>query len=74
MAGDFIAADTVLAGHEEPNCQHPLIHTERGILEDAGDFDSELFLAALAEPKAAGADIRVLFRAAARALDAIRPT
>jgi len=74
MAGDFIAADTVLAGYEKPNRQHPFVHAERGILEDAGNLDGELFLATFAEPKTASADIGVLFRSAARAFDTVRPT
>lgn len=74
MACDLVTADAVLASDKQPNGQHPLVHAKRRILEDAADFDGELLLTALAEPDAAGADERVLFRPAAWTFDAVRPT
>src|SRR5581483_12284147 len=65
------AADPVLAVADHPESGHPLIHTERGILEDRTDLDGELFLAALAEPHQAGAEKRVFGVSAARAGDCL---
>src|SRR5712692_977992 len=45
------AADTVLAIAEHPKSGHPLIHAERGILENGADLDGELLVAATAKPQ-----------------------
>ncbi len=66
-ACDFIGTDSVLAIHDEPHRNHPLVHAERGILKDGSDFDGELFLTSLAEPKSTRRDEGVLRRIAARA-------
>ena len=57
VACDFIAADSVLTGDDQPHGKHPLVHAQRGILENTGNLDGELFLASLAKPETASADI-----------------
>lgn len=74
-AGNLIGTDAILAIHQHPNRNHPLVHAERRILEDGSHFDGELLLASLAEPNLARRDKGVLCRLAARASDfAYRPT
>ena len=53
-AVNLIAGDSVFAVADHPNCRHPLIKAHRGILENGPDFDSELLLAAIAEPQFPG--------------------
>ncbi len=73
-AAHFIGTNPILGIHDEPNGNHPLVHAERGILEDGSDLDRKLLLTVLAEPNAAGRDKRVLNTLAAWASDlAIRP-
>jgi hypothetical protein len=54
------AANAILAVDQHPECRHPLIHAERGILENRPHLDAELLLASLTEPHQAGAQKRVL--------------
>lgn len=61
-AANFVRANAVLRIHDKPNGNHPLIHAERGILEDGPDLDGELLLAALAEPDAPRRDKGMLRR------------
>ena len=70
----LVGTDAILASNDQPHCQHPLVHTKRRVLKDAGDLNGELLFTALAEPETASADVGVLFGLAARALDALRPT
>src|SRR5712692_4121047 len=73
-AGHFIGTDSVLAVHDEPYGNHPLVHAERGVLENGSDFDGELFLTALTEPDAPRRNKRVLRRSTARTINlASRP-
>ena len=74
MAGYFVATHAILAGDDQPNGEHPFIHAQRRILEDAANFDGELLLASLAEPDTASADVGVFFRFTTRASNTIRPT
>src|SRR5216684_6186688 len=59
-AANLVGANAVLGVHDEPNGNHPLVHAERGILEDGSDLDRELLLTVLAEPNAPRRDKRVL--------------
>ena len=73
-AANLVRANPVLGVHDKPNGNHPLVHAERGILEDSSDFDGELLLTVFAEPNAPCRDKRVLCSIAAWASDlAIRP-
>jgi hypothetical protein len=74
MTCDLVTTNPVFAGDEQPYGKHPLIHTERRVLEDAADLNGELLFAALTKPYTASADERVLLRSAAWAFYAIRPT
>lgn len=60
-------ANSVLAIADDPESTHPLIESERGILEDRSNLEAELFLAARAKPDLASLDEGVLLRPAARA-------
>lgn len=73
VAGDFVAADAVLAVHEQPHRGQPLGERNRAILENAADLDGELFPAVFALPDPAGLHERAINRFAVRAADAIRP-
>jgi len=74
IISQFVGTDAVLAVGNEPDAHHPLVHAERGILEDGSDLNSELLFATLAKPHVAGGNVGVLIVAAARACDdAIRP-
>jgi len=73
--GQFIAADSVLASGQHPDSSHPLVHADRGILENGSDLHRELLLATIAEPYPTGLEERMGLRAATGAIDAsIRPT
>ncbi len=73
-AANLIGANPVLGVHDEPNGNHPLVHAERGILEDGSDLDGELLLTVLAEPNAPRRDKRMLRSIAAWASNfTIRP-
>lgn len=63
-AVDFHAAHTILTIHQHPESGHPLIESQRGVLENGSQLKSELLLAGVAEPDAASLDKRVLFGAA----------
>ena len=58
-ARHLCAADSVLAVNDHPESRHPLVHTERGILEDTPDLDAELLFASFAEPHQARAQKRI---------------
>ena len=73
---EFVATDPVLAVGQHPKCRHPLVKTDRRVLEDRTYSDRELTFAGVAEPQFAGlalarlgVDKRVLSRIAMRALD-----
>ena len=73
-ARHFIGTDSILGVHDEPNGNHPLVHTERGVLEDRTNLDRKLLLTFLAEPDAPRRNEGVLRRIAAWTSDlAIRP-
>src|SRR4051794_38354419 len=38
---DFVAADSVLAVHDEPNSGEPLVQTDGGVLENGSSFQAE---------------------------------
>lgn len=66
--------DSVLAINQHPKGNHPLIQAERRILKDRVDLQSELLIAATAEPEFPRTNKVVLLGAATRADDlAIRP-
>lgn len=72
--GDLAGANAILAITDHPKGAHPFVESQRRILENRTDFERELLLASLAEPHAAGADERMLLRAATGARNyAIRP-
>lgn len=72
---DFIAANAVLAVDDLPHSDHPLVQSERAILEDRTDFDGELALgmSVLALPQSARGQKANDFTSAGRALNAIGP-
>jgi hypothetical protein len=63
-AVEFVAGDAVLAVANHPNCRHPLVQPNRGILKDGSDLDCELLLAAIAEPEFPRLHKRIAFRTA----------
>jgi hypothetical protein len=65
--GDLAGANAVLAIAEHPESTHPLIETQRRILEDSADLKRELLLASLAEPHTPSGDEGMLLRPAPRA-------
>jgi hypothetical protein len=67
----FRATDAVLAISQHPESGHPLIHPERGILEDRSNLYGELLVASTAEPDAACLNEIVLVGIAARASNLI---
>jgi hypothetical protein len=69
IAGDLVAADSVLAVYDEPDGGHPLVHSEGAILEDGPNLHGELLLAGVAVPDAASRDEGVPIRAASWASD-----
>ena len=66
---NFVAANAVLAVHDHPESRHPLVESHWGIFKDGADFDGELLLASLAEPKAPGANEPMLVGTATWACD-----
>ena len=73
-AMDFHAADAILAVAQHPISHHPFIESERGILKDRADLDSELLFASTAEPDTPRLDEIVPVGVATRTGDlAIRP-
>ena len=71
---EFITADAVFAVRQKPECDHPLIKSDRRIFHDRLDLDGELLLAGVAEPEPARLNKRVLCRSTSRAKNvAIRP-
>src|SRR5439155_16194184 len=74
ITAQFIAADSVLAVHEKPEGSHPLIHSQRAVLENGSNLHGELLLTFFAEPEATGRDERVADRVTTGASNlAIRP-
>src|ERR1035437_9455352 len=73
VARNLATAHAVLAIGNQPSSEHPLVHSERAILEDAAELDGELLVATFTEPDFPGGDERVLFRVAARTGDASGP-
>jgi hypothetical protein len=74
-AVDLHARHTVLAINQHPESGHPLVETERRILENRPDFQRELLIAATAEPQTAGFDEVVFLGTAPWADDfTVRPT
>jgi hypothetical protein len=72
---NFVTGNAILGVGDHPYDHHPLIKSDGRILEDRTYLEGELFLAARAEPYAAGADKRMLLRSTARAgYKSIRPT
>jgi hypothetical protein len=65
VAGNFVAADPVLAIHHQPNGGKPFGERDGTILEDSPDLDRELITAVPALPTALGLEIAVLALAAA---------
>jgi len=48
---NFHAGHTILAVHQHPETNHPLIEPESGILENGSELEAELLLALIAEPE-----------------------
>ena len=63
-AGKLVAGNPILAIGQHPDGHHPLVQSESRILEDGSHFQTELLLASVALPYAAGLDEGVLFGAA----------
>ena len=64
----------IFAVAEHPKGAHPLIQSDWRVFKDRSHLEAELLFAALAKPDAAGADERVILRAAAWARNnAVRP-
>jgi len=72
-AVQLVTRNAVLAIDEHPDRHQPLVESDRRVLEDRSDTDRILFFAALALPKLARAQKRVVRRAAPRAAHAARP-
>jgi hypothetical protein len=66
-AGHLAGTNAVLAVAENPISAHPLVESERAVLEDRSNLEAELLLATSAEPNPAGLDEGVLLRPATRA-------
>lgn len=62
VAGKFVAGYPVLAVRNHPNCHHPFIQTQRGVLEDRAHLQAELLLAPIALPDTASLDESALLR------------
>src|SRR5439155_2093351 len=75
VAGDFVAADAVLAVDEHPQRRQPLVQADRAVLENRPDLHGELLFAAPAFPQRASAHPVGRFGsgATARAFGAVRP-
>jgi len=75
VAGDFIAADSVLAVIDQPHRYEPLVERDRTVFKDRTYFDGKLPLRVivLALPETAGFQERNLFASACRASYAVRP-
>src|SRR5208283_1526812 len=73
VAGNLVAAHTVLAVHYEPHGAHPLVERNRRILEHSSQLYGELASALAALPDATATQVRVLLALAGWALCAVRP-
>src|ERR1700722_9533060 len=79
VAGDFVAADTVLAGHQEPHGRQPLFKRDRRVLENRSGLEREGlsvtgFMLGVALPHASFGQPSDLLSAAPRTFHfAIRP-
>ena len=62
--GQLAGVNAVLAVADNPVSAHPLVESDRGILEDRSHFEAELLFASATEPDATSLDERVLLRAA----------
>jgi len=72
---NLIAGDAIPAISEHPDDHHPLIQSDRAILEDRPNLQAELLLAAIALPNAARLDKGVTLGTTARARNqTARPT
>jgi hypothetical protein len=73
--GHLVGADPVLAIGQHPEGHHPLVETDRGILENRPNLEGELLLAGVAVPDSPGLDEgMVLPTAPGAGNDPIRPT
>ena len=72
---DFVRTDSVFAIRNEPNCDEPLVESERRILTDSPDLGRELPLGMLrlAFPQATSRDESNVFASASGTHDAIGP-
>ena len=73
--GHFVAGNPILAIGEHPEGSHPLVETDRAILENRPYLEGELLLAGVAVPNLPGLDEGMLLPTAPGARDnPIRPT
>jgi len=72
-ASYFIAADSILAGSQEPHRGEPFVQRNGRVLEDGAKFDGELATAFLAFPDAAGLQVIVIFALTGGASHTVRP-
>jgi hypothetical protein len=73
VAGDCVAANSVLTVGNHPNSSQPFIESNRGILENTFGLDGKLLAAFRTFPDAAGLEKHWFLRAAVLAGDALRP-
>src|SRR5439155_3477893 len=70
----LVTTDSVFAVDQEPEGDHPFVHSKWAVLENGSDLHGELLLAGLTKPQTASRDEGVLVGAASRASDlAARP-
>lgn len=69
VTGKLVARHPILAVGNHPNCHHPLIQTERGVLENCPHLEAELLLAAVALPNLPSLDKGVSLGGATGARD-----
>ena len=60
IAAKFVTTDSVFAVDQQPEGDHPLVHSKRAILENGSDLHGELLLAGFTEPETASRDEGVL--------------
>ncbi len=70
---DFVGTHSIIAVHQHPERDKPLVERDRGILKDGAQLYGELLVALFALPALLGRKVVVLFVAARRALRAIGP-
>lgn len=71
---ELVAADPILAVHDQPHGREPLGQADRAPLEDGADLDRELLLAVPALPNATGGQEAHVLGVARRALGTVLPT